>query len=153
MLGYPNKYCNYTSKKKLGGFPHSPPVDNFLNVYLTKNVIEHKIYRIRFWNGLYTGLISVFMNNKRAIYKFWIFEFSIFVISDIGLLWSKMTIFIIEISLKLHLHTKYGWNNPNSGRLGLKSPKFKFLPFLAVQKFIAYANIQIHVCIWIFFFL
>ena len=22
ILGYPSKYCNYTSKKKLGGFPH-----------------------------------------------------------------------------------------------------------------------------------
>ena len=33
----------------------------------------------------------------------------------------------------------------NSGRLGLKSPKFHFLPFLAAQKFIAHRNIQIHV--------
>ena len=67
-----------------------------------------------------------------------------FKISDIGLLWSKITIFIIEISLKLQLHTKYGWNNPNSCRLGLKSLKLHFL-FLTVQKFITHTNIQIHV--------
>ena len=24
ILGYPSKYCNNTSKKKLGWFPHSP---------------------------------------------------------------------------------------------------------------------------------
>ena len=47
------------------------------------------------------------MNNKRAMYKFWIFYFFIFKISDIGLLWSKIMIFIIEISVKLYLHAKY----------------------------------------------
>ena len=73
------------------------------------------------------------------------FEVFLFKYSDIGLLWSKITIFIIQISLKLHLHTKYGWNNPRSHWLGLKSPKFYFLPFLAVQKFITYTNIQIYV--------
>ena len=75
----------------------------------------------------------------------WIFNFWIFKSSDIDSLWSKITIFIIEISLKLHLHTKYGWNNPNSLRLGLESPKFHFLAFLAAQKFIAHTNIHIHV--------
>ena len=32
--GYPSKYCNYTSKKKFGRFPHSPwptPRDKFFN--------------------------------------------------------------------------------------------------------------------------
>ena len=24
LLGYPSKYCNFTYKKKLGRFPHSP---------------------------------------------------------------------------------------------------------------------------------
>ena len=72
-------------------------------------------------------------------------QFSIFKITDICLLWLKITIFIIEISLKLHLHAKYGWNNSNSWWLGLKSPKFHFLSFLAVQKFIVHTNIQIHV--------
>ena len=72
-------------------------------------------------------------------------DFSIFKISDIGLLWSKITIFIIKISLKVYLQIKYGWNNPNSHRLGLKNPKFYFLLFLAVQKFIAQTNIKIHI--------
>ena len=37
---------------------------------------------------VYTYLISVFMNNKRAMYKLWIFEILIFFqkMSDIGLL-------------------------------------------------------------------
>ena len=52
---------------------------------------------------------------------------------------------IIEISLNLHLHTKYERNNPNSGRLDQKSSKFNFLPFIAAQKFIVHTNIQIHV--------
>ena len=85
------------------------------------------------------------MNNKRAIYKFQIFDFSIFKISNIGLLWSQITIFIIEISLKLHLHRKNGWNNPNSHRFCLKSWKSNIWPFLAAQNFIAHTNIQIHV--------
>ena len=74
----------------------------------------------------------VFMNNKREMYKLrgFINFFFIFKISQIS---SKITIFIIEISLKQHLHTKYGRNNPNSRRLGLKSPKFYFLPFLVAR--------------------
>ena len=50
ILGYSSNYCNYTSKKKLGRFPHSPrpppPVYNFFNIHLTKNIIEQKICRI-----------------------------------------------------------------------------------------------------------
>ena len=95
--------------------------------------------------NLYTYLIFIFMNKKRAIYRFSIFEFFIFKYSDIGLLWSKITIFIIGITIKLLLHTKYGWNNPNWGRLGLKNPKLHFLAISASSKFIAYTNIQVHV--------
>ena len=84
------------------------------------------------------------------MYKLRIFEFLFFKISQIGLFWSKIIIFIIEISLKLHLHTKYGWNNPNWRWLGLKSPKFNLLPFLAAQKFIPHTNIRIHVTSSIF---
>ena len=65
--------------------------------------------------------------------------------SDIGLLWSKITIFIIEITLELLLPTKYGWNNPNWGRLGLKSPKLHFFGISGSLKLIAYTNIQIYV--------
>ena len=88
------------------------------------------------------------MNNKRAMSKFsdfWIFDYFIFKISHVGLLWSKITIFIIEITLKLILDTKYGWNNPNSGRLGLKLPKLHFFAISGSSKFIAYKNIQIYV--------
>ena len=52
ILRYSSKYCNYTSKKKLGQFPHSscppPKVDNFLNTHLTKNIIEHERCIIQF---------------------------------------------------------------------------------------------------------
>ena len=51
ILGYPSKYCNYTSKKKLGRFPHSPgpcSVDNFFTLNVRKNIIEHKKCRVRF---------------------------------------------------------------------------------------------------------
>ena len=44
------------------------------------------------------------MNNKCAIYKSWIFDFWIFNISQIGLFWSKMIIFIIEIYLKQNMY-------------------------------------------------
>ena len=47
--GYPSNYFNYISKIRLGQFPHfswTPPVDNFFNIHLTKNIIEHKRCRI-----------------------------------------------------------------------------------------------------------
>ena len=62
-----------------------------------------------------------------------IFNFLFFKISNTGLFWSKITIFIIKITIKLLLHTKYKWNNPNWGRLSLKIQNFIFLPFLAAQ--------------------
>ena len=37
------------------------------------------------------------------------------------------------------------WNNPNWGRLGLKSPRFHFFGISGSSKFIAYTNIQIYV--------
>ena len=63
-----------------------PPLDNVFNIHLTKHIIEHKRCRIRFQNGLYTCLISDFMNNKRAIYEFWIFEFFIFLFLKLQIL-------------------------------------------------------------------
>ena len=84
-------------------------------------------------------------------------DFLFFKISDIGLLWSKITIFIIEITLKQVLDTKSGWNNSNWGRLGLKSSKLHFFAISGSAKFIAYTNIQIYVTgsiiivIWFFF--
>ena len=75
------------------------------------------------------------------------FEFFYFQIqySDIGLLWSKITIFMIGIALKQHLHAKYGWNNPNWGRLGLKNLELYLLTFLSARKFIAHTTIRLHV--------
>ena len=77
------------------------------------------------------------------------FRFLNFLFSNIAILVyfdPKLPFFFIEISLKLHLHTKYWMNNPNSSTLGLKSPKFNHIfSFLGAQKFIAYTNIQIHV--------
>ena len=50
ILGYLSKYCNYTSRRKLGRFPHTPPgptpSDNFFNIHLKENIIEHKRCRI-----------------------------------------------------------------------------------------------------------
>ena len=44
------KYCNYTSKRIIRTVPSLPlsptPVDNFLNIHLTKYIIEHKRCRI-----------------------------------------------------------------------------------------------------------
>ena len=48
ILGYPSKYCNYTSKKKLGWFPHSLHWITILIFISQKNIIEHKSCRIRF---------------------------------------------------------------------------------------------------------
>ena len=73
------------------------------------------------------------------------FYFFIFKYTNIGLLWSKITIFIIEITLKLLLLKKYGWNNPNWGRLGLECPKLHFFAISGSSKIIPYTNIQIHV--------
>ena len=86
ILGYPSIYWNYTSKRKLGRFPHSPQAPLWITFL------------------------------------------------PFTLLWSKITIFIIEISLKLHLHKNTGWNNYNSHKFGLKSQKFNFLTFLGAQK-------------------
>ena len=63
-----------------------------------------------------------------------ILDFLIFKIRQIGLFWSKITIIIIEISLKLHLKTKYEWNYPNSRRLGLKSQKLHFFAISGSSK-------------------
>ena len=73
------------------------------------------------------------------------FGFFIFKYNDIGLLWSKITIFFMEITLKLFLHTKYGRNNPNWGRLGLKNSKLHFFDISRSSKFIVNINVQLNV--------
>ena len=67
-------------------FPVHPPEDNFYNIHLTQNIIEDKRCRIRFYNGSYTFRFSVFMNNKRIIYKLRIFEFSIILFLKLAIL-------------------------------------------------------------------
>ena len=134
ILGYPSKYCNYTSKKKLGRFLHSPCPPQwiiFLIVISQKILLNIKDVEFDFRIGCILVLFPLLwiINVQFTNFGFLDFQFFIFKISDIGLLWSKITIFIIEISLKLHLHTKYGWNNPNSCRLSLKSPNFIFCHF------------------------
>ena len=64
---------------------------------------------------------------------------------DIGLFWSNITIFIIKITVKQLLLTKYGWNNPNWGRLGLTNPKLHFYDISGSSKFIININVQINV--------
>ena len=86
----------------------------------------------------------------RGIYKFRIFEFFIFKCSDIAYFDPKLPFLWLKF-LKNYIYIQItSWNNANSRRLGLKRSKFHFLPFLEVQKFIAYTNIQIHVTCSIF---
>ena len=77
--------------------------------------------------------------------KSWYIIIIIFKYSDIGFLWSQITIFIIEITLKLLLHKKYRWNNPNWSRLGLKNPKLHFFDISGSSKLIVNINVQINV--------
>ena len=103
------------------------------------SILEWVVYLFYFW---------FFMSNKCETCDFGFFF--IFKYSDIGLLWYKITIFIIEITIILFFHRKYGSNNPYCGRLGLKSQNLHF------TKFIAYTNIEIHVTgslFGIFFFM
>ena len=89
ILGYPCKYCNYTSKKKLGQFPHSswPPIDNFLIFISQKIVLNIKDVEFDFRMGCILVLFPFLC--KCAIYTFWNFEFLIFKISHISLFWSR----------------------------------------------------------------
>ena len=88
LLGYLKLhfYDEIRTVRRFPQAPHPPPVDTFFTVRLTKNIIEHKRCRIRFYNGLYACLIFVFMNNKRAINVFLIFEFFVFLFSNIAIL-------------------------------------------------------------------
>ena len=78
-------------------------------------------------------------------FDFWNFDLIFSKMIDIGLFWSKITIIIIEITVKQLLLTKYGWNNPNWGRLGLTNPKLHFYDISGSSKFIVNINVQINV--------
>ena len=148
LLGYPSKYQNYTSKKQFGRFPHSHsppwwitflPISQFF-------LLNIKDVEFDFTMGCilvlfpFLWIINVQFNE---FFYIWIFDFFIFKYRDIGLLSSKITIFIIEITLKLLLQKKYGWNNPNWGGLGRKCPKLHIFAISGSSKIITYTNIQI----------
>ena len=125
ILGYPIKYCIYTSKKKLGQFPIPPPPPPWITFLIS---ISQKIFLnikdVEFDSNM--GCILVIFPFLWIInMKFKNYRFLFFKISKICSFWSKITIFIIEISLKLLLRIKYGWNNPDSHRLGLKNQKWQ----------------------------
>ena len=98
ILGYQSKYCNYTSKKKLGRFPHSPrppAMGNFFTLPLKKNIsdIKDAIFDFRM------GCILVLFLFLRIIHKFRIFEIWIFLSSKLAILayFDQKSIFIMEI--------------------------------------------------------
>ena len=78
---------------ELGQFPHSPwPVDNFFTLHLTSNIVKPKDVEFNFRIGC---ILVLFLFLWIINVQFMIFEFFIFKYNDIGLLWSKITIFII----------------------------------------------------------
>ena len=131
LLGYPSKYRNYTSKKQFLQFPHSSRWITFLPFISQKILLNIKNVQFDFRMGCIPILFPFLWIINMKFTSLWFFF--IFKYSDIGLLWSKITIFIIEITLKLLLHTKYGWNNPSWGRLGMKSPKLHVFAFISAQ--------------------
>ena len=147
ILGYPSKYWNYTSKKQFGRFLHSPWWITFLpfisKIFLLN--IKDVDFDFRTCYILVLFPFLTIINMQFTNFGFLNGYIFIFKYSNIGLLWSKITIFIIEITLKLLLHRKYGWNNHNWGRLGLKSPKLYFFTISGSSKISADTNIQIHV--------
>ena len=133
ILGYPRKYWNYNSKKQFAWFPHFPrsPWINFLpfiSQFFLLN-IKNEDFDFRMGCILVLFLFLWIINVQFTNLGFFIFKYS-----DIGLLWSKITIFIIEITLKRLLHKKYGWNKPNWGRLGLKCRKLHFFAISGSSK-------------------
>ena len=66
--------------------PLPPPVDNFFNIHLTKNIINIEDVEFDFIMGCVLVLFPFFMNSKREIYIFRIFEFLIFLFSNIAIL-------------------------------------------------------------------
>ena len=150
ILGYLSKNWNYTPKTKLGRFLHSrqpPPQSITFLLFISQKILvnikdvesDHSMGCIHVLFP-FLWIINVLCTNFGFL-KFWFYFFK----TDIGFLWSKITIFILEITPKQVLDTKYGWNNPHWGRLGLKSAKFYFFAISGSSKFIANTNIPIYV--------
>ena len=127
--------------------PPGPPLwwITYLPFISQKNLLNIKDVDFDFRMGCILVLFPFLWIINVQFTNFRFLNFFIFKYSDIVLLWSKITNFIIEITLKLLLHKKYGLNNPNWGRLGLKSPKLHFFAISESSKIISYTNIQIHV--------
>ena len=113
ILGYPSKYRNYTSKKLFGRFPQVPPCWITFLPFISQIFLLHiKDVEVDFIMGCILVLFPFLSIINVQFTNFWFFNFQFFYFqySDIGLLCSKITIFIIEITLKLLLNKKYGWN-------------------------------------------
>ena len=69
ILGYPSKYCNYTSKKKLGWFPHfpSPPWSTFLIFISQKILLNIKDEELDYRMGCILVLFSFLLINVQFI--------------------------------------------------------------------------------------
>ena len=102
-------------------FPPAPTWVTFLICIKHILLLNIKDVEFNFRMGCILVLFQFLWIINVQFTNFWIFEFS--KCCQICLFWSKITIIIIEISIKLYLHTKYRWNNPNSLRLGLKNQK------------------------------
>ena len=134
---YYRKMINYTSRTNrrqkvwiLLEYPSN--IDNFFNISHTKNIIVIlKDVEFDFRMGCILILFPFLWIIKLqfTIYGFLDFWFFVLKIRKIYLFWSKITIFIIEISLKPHLCTKYGLNNLNSHRLAWKVKNLIFYYF------------------------
>ena len=144
ILGYPSKYWNYTSKTKIGWVPYSPQAlpqwITFLPFISQKILLNIKDVEFGFRTGcilvlfLHLWIINVQFTNL-GILNFWIFLFS-----NIAILayFDPKLIFLSLKFLKNYIYIQNtGWNNINLHRLGLKSPKFHFFPFLGAEEFIA----------------
>ena len=89
LLGYPSKYCNYTSNEKLGGFLHSPrprppPVDNFFNIHLSQNIIEIKDVEFDFRMCCTLVLVQFLWIIIVQFTSSWFFNFLFFYLQNLG---------------------------------------------------------------------
>ena len=107
ILGYPSKCCNYTSKKKVRCFPHSPRPPKWITFLIfipQKILLNIKDSDFRIGCILVLFLFSWIINVQFTYFRFLNFLFKI---CDMGLLWSKITIFIQSMDEISPAHT--GW--------------------------------------------
>ena len=140
ILGYPSKYCNYISKKKLGWFPRPPQWITFL-IFISQKILLNIKDEFDFRMGCIHVLFPFLWIINVQFTNFGFLNFRFFYLQN----W-RYWLTLIQNNHFCHWNIfKTKFKNPNSRRLVLKSPKFNFLPFLAAKKFIAHTNIQIHI--------